>query len=184
GELTSFFSRVRNNQVMLKWATATEQNSAGFELQRSSGNQNWQKVVFIKAAGNSNSVKEYSYKDANLKSGTYKYRLKMLDNDGTFEVSDNIEAVVGLPVEYSLSQNYPNPFNPATKIVYTLPTNGFVKLQVYAITGQVVKTLVESSQEAGYYSVDFSGDNLSSGIYLYRLSVNNQSIVKKMIYLR
>lgn len=183
-ELTSFYSRVKNNQVMLRWATATEHNSAGFELQRSSDNQNWQKVVFIQAAGNSNSVKEYSYKDANMKSGTYKYRLKMLDNDGTFEVSDNIEAAVGLPVEYSLSQNYPNPFNPATKIVYTLPTNGFVKLQVYAITGQVVKTLVESSQEAGYYSVDFSGENLSSGIYLYRLSVNNQSIIKKMIYLK
>ena len=77
-----------------------------------------------------------------------------------------------------------NPFNPSTKIEYTLPGNGFVKLQIFSVTGQLVKSLVNQNQESGYYSIDFNGSNLSSGLYIYRLSVNNQNMVRKMMLLK
>ena len=132
----------------------------------------------------SNSPKPYSFTDKNLQSGKYQYRLKMIDNDGSYEYSSVIEAVIGVPTEYSLSQNFPNPFNPSTKIEYTLPSKGNVKLQVFSVTGQLVKTLTDKNQDSGYYSIDFNGANLASGMYIYRLSVDNKNFVKKMLYLK
>lgn len=70
---------------------------------------------------------------------------------------------------FGLSQNYPNPFNPNTKISYSIPKDGFVKLSVYNISGQLVKELVNRNQQAGNYSVDFDGSNLASGVYFYTL---------------
>jgi hypothetical protein len=108
----------------------------------------------------------------------------MVDNDGSFQYSNIVESVVAAPKDFVLSQNYPNPFNPSTKIEYTLPDNGFVKLQVYSVTGQLVKSLVSENQQAGYYTVNFAGNDLSSGIYIYKLSVNNNELVKKMMLLK
>jgi len=183
-EITTFQVACMRGSAQLKWITATEQNSSGFEVQRSSNNVVWNKVTFIQGKGNSNSPKEYSYSDNHLNSGKYQYRLKIIDNDGAYKYSAVVEAVIGVPTEYSLSQNFPNPFNPSTKIEYTLPSNGHVKLQVFSVTGQLVKILTDENKDAGYYSIDFNGSNLSSGIYLYRLSVDNRNIVKKMLYLK
>jgi len=85
---------------------------------------------------------------------------------------------------FTLYQNYPDPFNPSTRIEYTIPGNSYVKLQVFSVAGQLIKTLVSNNQEAGHYSVQFSGNNLSSGVYIYRLSVNNKNVIKKMLYLK
>jgi photosystem II stability/assembly factor-like uncharacterized protein len=74
-----------------------------------------------------------------------------------------------LPKEYILEQNYPNPFNPATKIKYALPVASSVRLRIYNVIGQLVKTLVDGSQEAGYQEVDWNPTNAASGIYFCRL---------------
>lgn len=81
---------------------------------------------------------------------------------------------------YSLSQNYPNPFNPSTKINFTVPTTGHVKLTVYDAQGKQVSQLVNDLVEAGSYDITFNGSNLSSGIYYYTLQVGNNVITKKM----
>ncbi len=92
------------------------------------------------------------------------------------------------PDEFLLAQNYPNPFNPTTTIDYQVPKtakeNSKVKLVIYDILGREVKTLVNKSQRNGRYSVKFNAGNVSSGVYLYRLSVNNKVLSKKMILLR
>lgn len=90
---------------------------------------------------------------------------------------------------FSLSQNYPNPFNPATKIRYSIPkvnsASLFVKITVYDITGREVAVLVNRMQRSGVYEVDFNAENISSGIYFYKLSVDNKfSEVKKMVVLK
>ena len=96
-----------------------------------------------------------------------------------------------IPQKYALLQNYPNPFNPTTVIGYQLPVNSHVVLKVYNILGQVVKTLVDGLQEAGYRSERFDASSLASGLYLYRLSAESVSggkqqfwSVKKMLLLR
>jgi hypothetical protein len=91
--------------------------------------------------------------------------------------------------KFSLSQNYPNPFNPATKIRYSIAVSGrslhSVKLLVYDITGRLVSVLVNSTQKAGVYEADFNGQNLASGIYFYKLNVDdNYSNVKKMVLVK
>ncbi len=94
------------------------------------------------------------------------------------------EKIEGVPADYELAQNYPNPFNPSTTIKYSLPKAGNVQLKVYNILGAEVASLISEHQEAGNYEVTFDAENLSSGIYLYTLRVNNKVITKKMTLIK
>jgi hypothetical protein len=88
------------------------------------------------------------------------------------------------PVEFKLSQNYPNPFNPATIISYSVPKDGNVSLRVYNTIGQQVAELINATQNAGTYDVQFNAVGLSSGIYYYRLEANGFVDTKKMILVK
>jgi hypothetical protein len=81
-------------------------------------------------------------------------------------------------------QNYPNPFNPSTKISYSIPDNSIVKLVIYNSMGQEVETLVNKFQAQGKYEIEWIPKNLASGIYYYKLSVNDHSEIKKLIFIK
>ena len=83
--------------------------------------------------------------------------------------------------DYSLAQNYPNPFNPSTKIEYRVKEAGFVSLEVYNILGVKVATLINEYIPAGNYIADFVAFDLASGVYIYKISVNNFTQTRKMI---
>jgi hypothetical protein len=88
-------------------------------------------------------------------------------------------------VSLQLRQNYPNPFNPTTVIGYRLHKDCMVKLVVYNVLGQKIRTLISGKQRAGVHSVQFSADNLPGGVYLYRLSTDNGlSLTRKMLVLK
>ncbi len=97
-----------------------------------------------------------------------------------------------LPVQFELAQNYPNPFNPSTTIQYSIPVvdvlSGVevqnVTLNIYDILGNVVATLVDGNQATGEYSVNFNGNDLSSGIYLYKLTYGSQTLTRKMMLVK
>lgn len=89
-----------------------------------------------------------------------------------------------LPVETNLYQNYPNPFNPATTITYSIKKDGLVTLRVFDILGKEVATLVNENQSAGYYSVEFNAQELSSGIYFYSITSGKFMATKKLILLK
>ena len=183
-ELNSFTASASGRDVNISWETKTEVNSSKFEVERSAVNtQNWVKVGEVTASGNSNSAKEYSFTDKKLNSGKYSYRLKMVDNDGTYEYSKVVETEVSLPKEYAISQNYPNPFNPSTRIDYQLPFDSKVSLDIYGITGEKVATILNGDVAAGYYTTEINAGalNLASGVYIYRISAtgsNNQNFVQ------
>ena len=86
--------------------------------------------------------------------------------------------------KFGLDQNYPNPFNPSTTIRYQLEKTGEVRLSVFDITGKEIAVLVNGSQNAGDHQVEFYGENLSSGVYLYRLVSEDQSYVRKMMLVK
>ena len=89
-----------------------------------------------------------------------------------------------IPESFSLSQNYPNPFNPTTKIEYSINSPGLVTLKVYNMLGQEVSKLVNKEQDSGSHTVVFDASKLATGVYLYRLSSGNNSMVKKLMLLK
>ncbi|MDA3861480.1 MAG: CotH kinase family protein [Melioribacteraceae bacterium] len=89
-----------------------------------------------------------------------------------------------LPKDYILLQNYPNPFNPTTSISYSIPIEGNVELKVFNMLGQEIFTLVNSFQKTGIYSIKINGNNLPSGLYIYRLQSGNFVKSRKMILLK
>jgi autotransporter-associated beta strand protein len=193
-ELNAFNSTVSGRTVSLNWTTATEINSYKFEIERSkAGADTWVTLGAVTASNYSNAPKTYNFVDKNLSAGTYNYRLKMIDNDGSFEYSKiATEATIATPTEFNLMQNYPNPFNPSTKISYSLPVDSHITLELYSITGGKVATLISGDAKAGFYdqSVDMASYGVSSGVYFYRfvgkeLNTGKQfTNVKKMLFLK
>jgi hypothetical protein len=88
------------------------------------------------------------------------------------------------PWGYSLSQNYPNPFNPTTTIRYGLPSRSNVMLTVFNTLGQLVATLVNETQDAGYHDARFDGSGVASGVYFYRIQAGTFVQAKKFLLLR
>ncbi len=184
-ELISFSAITIGSTVKLNWKTATELNNYGFEIERSvisNGvrNLNWEKIGFVNGNGTSNSPKSYSFVDDKVSTGKYSYRLKQIDNDGQFEYSKTIEVDVNGVKEYKLTQNYPNPFNPATTIQYILPQAGMVKLTLYNILGQEIRTLVNEMKEAGTHTINIDASDLNSGMYIYKIESGSFVQTRKM----
>jgi len=184
--LLNFTYNVNGYNVNLSWATASEANNKGFQIERMHISEgSWKTVGFVEGAGNSNVEKKYNFEDRKLNTGKYQYRMKQIDYNGNFSYKNlNSEITMGLPKKFNLSQNYPNPFNPSTKIDYELPLDSKVKVIIYDALGREVRTLVNDNQKAGIYSLDFDAKNLSSGFYFYRLITNSNGneliITKKM----
>ncbi len=184
-ELTLFSSLVDNNQVRLTWATATETNNHGFDIERTLINErNWQKIGFVQSAGTTTQPQAYSYTDNKLMPGEYQYRLRIIDNDGSFEYSKIINSTVEPPAQFLLNQNYPNPFNPSTIISFQIPERGQTRLKVFDALGNEVATIVNEVMEAGVHEVEFNAVGLTSGVYIYTLISGEFSQSQKMILLK
>jgi hypothetical protein len=183
-ELVSFRGTATAQGVQLTWQTASEQNNAGFEVQRRSEKASeWQVLGFVRGAGTTAEAQSYTFLDKSA-SGKVQYRLKQIDFDGQFEYSNVIEVDAGLPKQFALEQNYPNPFNPSTTIRYQLPVASEVKLEVYDVLGKKIATLVNERQSAGSYQVVWNASGLSSGTYFYRLQAGTFVETKKMMLVR
>ena len=101
----------------------------------------------------------------------------------------SVKEISGVATEFALAQNYPNPFNPTTNIRFSLPNDQHVRLQVFDITGALVKTLIDQAIRGGNMEVAWDGTNsagikVSSGMYLYRLQAGEFSTVKKMVLMK
>jgi V8-like Glu-specific endopeptidase len=188
-ELNSFDATLKENNVILSWATATETNNMGFEVQRSIKGTDYSKIAFIEGHGTVIEKQKYSYSDKNLEVGNYSYRLKQIDFDGTSELSSVIEVEILAPKVYSLEQNYPNPFNPSTKIKFSLASDSKLTLTVFDVLGQEVVKLVDGNLPAGAHDIDFNATKIHSGVYIYRIDATgidgtNFTSVMKMILIK
>lgn len=195
-ELTSFTATVSDQDVLLNWSTATETNNSGFEIERKAGSLNtvqgsqWEKIGFVPGAGTTTEQREYSYSDENISYGTYHYRLKQIDYDGSFNYSNEVEVTVGsVPDAYGLFQNYPNPFNPTTTIKFQVPEMSNVTVKVFNMLGQEIATLFSGQVNIGQYSVSWDGSSsngskVSSGIYIYSMTAGDFVETKRMMLLK
>ena len=184
-ELTSFTAIVNSNSnVVLNWSTATETNNHMFEVERKAADAEYFTIGFVEGAGTTTEPQNYNYVDKTVETGKYFYRLKQLDFDGRYEYSDEVEVDVIGPLTFNLEQNYPNPFNPSTKIKYSVPEAGNIRLSVYNTVGEEVGILINGYSESGFFEVTFDASNLTSGVYLYKLQSENSVQFKKMMLLK
>lgn len=155
-EMVSFTSKlvefVNGYGVLLQWETATEINNYGFELQRDK-----KKIAFIQGNGNSNSPKQYMYSDDYPTAGRHTYRLKQIDNDGTFEYSTEISIDVG---KSELMMIYPNPTTNQFVVQLNI-ISPYHKVKLYSLLGELIA--IYEPKEKIYIT-----SNLPSGVYVVK----------------
>jgi hypothetical protein len=185
-ELAAFDATLDGRAVTLAWKTLSEENNAGFEVQRRIGTEDFQRIGYVEGAGTTTQSRSYQFEDAampfEVKEVTY--RLKQVDYGGAFEYSPEVEVTIDAPDELALHGNYPNPFRERTTIRYELPKAGDVRIDVYNVLGQRVATLVDERKEAGREEAVFDARRLASGVYFVRLRVADETRVEKITVVR
>jgi uncharacterized lipoprotein YddW (UPF0748 family) len=149
----------------------------------------WHKItsVFLSKGERKKIVK---IDNSNLETGRYLTAdavMLMLNRKLSPDVIVSSEDVIAnniVPAEYKLEQNYPNPFNPVTRIKYNIPESGKVELRVYDMLGREAAELVNEYKTAATYEVQFNGEKLASGVYIYQLRVNNKQFSGKMVLVK
>ncbi len=114
--------------------------------------------------------------------GNYKLWPESIETDiGTVT---NVGVEDETPHSFVLGQNYPNPFNPVTTIEFSVPQSARVTLELFDMLGRSVRMLVDENRPAGTYTVRLNGDDLSSGVYLYRLTAGDRTVTRKMLLMK
>jgi hypothetical protein len=184
--------------VTLHWKTLSEVNNYGFTVQRRLHDAALYEDIpggFIAGRGTTLEPQSYLFTDTTVRDpGTYAYRLKQEDLDGTVHFTDDVFAVVSLtevretmPGRFELAQNYPNPFNPASTFIrFTVGGDApiGVRIVVYDLLGREVALLVDQSMSPGEHRIRFDGRGLSSGWYTYRMEAGVFVQSKRMLLLK
>lgn len=89
-----------------------------------------------------------------------------------------------VPSEYALEQNYPNPFNSTTIVKFSIPVSGLVTVKIYDVLGRCITTLIENNLNAGTYTIPFSADHFSSGMYIVKMQAGNFNQSRKILHLK
>ena len=186
------------NYVNLTWVSQTESNLMGYNVLRSGSEElgTASQICAMIPATNSSEAQTYTYLDKELvEDGTYYYWLQSVDMCGTtgfYGPASVIFSITGdtgtpaIPTATQLEDAYPNPFNPNTTLRYQLKDAGNVKIDIYNQRGQLVRSFVKSHDAAGYYNIlwdgcDGNGRALASGVYLYKMTSDKYSGVKKLV---
>ncbi|MFZ0453665.1 MAG: arylsulfotransferase family protein [Ignavibacteriaceae bacterium] len=174
-------------KIKLTWKDNSD-NESGFVIEKKTGDSTSRNSFFVIDTVSANDT---SYTDSLVTDSVdYTYRVYAFNSDTISSFSNYSSSIVtsvkstDVVKRYALYQNYPNPFNPATNIKYEIPKPGLVTIDIFNILGQKVKTLLNKYQNAGRYSIRFDASDLPSGIYFYRLKVNQFTAVKKLVLLR
>jgi hypothetical protein len=196
-EFSSFQAVAGNGKVDLTWTTRSESDLSMYKVARSDDPDNimsWQ-IVATRVAHNTATGATYTVSDEGLSNGrTYYYKLHVVDQaehqsvyniDGTTVVqSATPQATVDMPLEFHLGQNFPNPFNNQTSFSFAIPTAERVTLKVYDIMGREVATILNGNMQANSYTINWSAENLATGVYMYTLQAGQYSETKKLLYLK
>ena len=182
-ELLGFEAVAGDEQVQLRWRTASETGSDHFEIERNGAFA--QRISAMgDAAGHS-----YSWIDRNVNNNqSYHYTLWAVEVNGERSLLSETDATpragASFLTDYALHGNYPNPFNPTTEIMFDLPETGNVTLKVFDVMGREVAELVNGEKTAGQHTISFDARGLPSGVYICRMTAGSFSATHKMMLLR
>ncbi len=201
-ELISFSGKSVNASVILNWETASEVENLGFIIERRQSAEEWVEIASYKTnenlrgQGSVTHNTSYSFSDEAVIPGqTYLYRLGDVDYSGKLKYHHEISVTVNAiddtehPKTFVLRPAYPNPFNPTTRIQYDLLKAANITVDIYDITGKLVKILINQQQEPGLKQVawdatDRTGNQVGASIYLYRIDAGNYSKTGKLILIK
>lgn len=195
--LTTFTAKIKDKKVYLIWKITNLKTITHFQVERSdSKNEAFINILPDKKISSNKSIEETKDELGNIiskfefdeeleRDGIYFYRLKAisLKNELVFKSDDIKLGVTGIK-DFILDQNTPNPFNPSTRISYELFNDTYVKLQIFDLIGKEIDVLVDQQQLKGKYTIEFNAskyEDLTTGIYFYKLQTDKYSDVKKMI---
>jgi hypothetical protein len=179
--LSEFKATVNTSDVVLSWKTDFENNNRGFDIQRSNDGINWYNVGNLNGAGQSTTVKTYSFTDHQLAPGKYFYRLRQNDFDGKSTYSGVVTALINGKGVVSLYQNYPNPFNTTSTIRFDLPSTQKIRLSVIDLAGREVQVLVNELGQAGTHQAVINAAALQRQVYLVRLQTESGVLTKAIL---
>jgi len=202
-ELTAFITTATATGVQLNWTTESETENLGFVLERRTGEAEFAEIASyntndaLLGQGSVEYATDYEYVDSFVEAGqTYEYRLGDVDYYGvvtyhaTRSVTVTTTLVTGKINQFTLLDAYPNPFNPNTTLKYSIPNYvALVNIQVFDISGKLVKTLVDEKQSSGWHEIQWDGTNqsgldMSGGAYLARVKVGNEIKTTKLMLLK
>ncbi len=169
-----------SNVYELTWSGGDYKQAKSYLLEKSINNSNFQQVASIQA--DNSYEKKYSLFDArDASADIIYYRIKQLNTDGSVVYSSQVKIGQGITEPFIVEQNYPNPFNPRTSIVVDLLEDSEVEITVYNLEGKEISKLFKGFLTKGNHKFSFDASELSSGIYLYKVSTPDYSDTKKMI---
>jgi hypothetical protein len=171
-ELISLTGKCNNQNIELKWSTATETNNHYFSIERSIDGINWQLVTEVDGAGNSSSIKKYSYIDVVQYDDISYYRLKQTDFDGGFKYS----AIIGIEkcaVDITELAIYPNPANEALNLSYKGDKSQILSTSIYNLLGGMV-------YYSEFYQSKIVFENKLNGTYFLHLNLASKNSIKKL----
>jgi hypothetical protein len=184
-ELIAFEATSHGEEVVLNWATATEDNNSGFEIEHRDAAGTFETVGFVPGAGRSVEVQHYDYALTGLTVGEHTFRLKQIDYDGTAAYSYEVELLIQVPEGFVLYEAYPNPFNPATTISFAVGAEQRVVVEVYNSLGRRVALLHDGVLAANQtHRFAFEAGTLPSGLYVYRVTGPAFSVAKTALLLK
>jgi len=186
-ELLSLKAEAEKNDVTVTWSTR-HSDCLRFIVERRKGDASFEVAGQVPGQPDKQSGL-YSYQDRNLDTGSYNYRLRFINADGSSTCSYEVNTVVNIPKSFHLCQNYPNPFNASTCIEYELPKPTEVHLQIFNTLGQRVYEIKKDHADPGYYEFFWYGESsnhqaLSSGSYIIQMRAERYRSVKKMLLLK
>ena len=189
-ELASFAAHVLGDSVVLTWATASETRNVGFGVERAQGDRKpFEEIGFVHGAGTTAETHEYTFADHPPAPGTYRYRLRQVDTDGTVHYSSVLRVTVA-PTDFQLLTAFPTPFNAQTRVRFRTLTPGRVQLRIFDTAGRLVWQTEQHVAEPGYHDFVWAGRNsagqlLPSGVYFVRfLSPGGTTAITKVVLVR
>ena len=175
-ELLTFSGEPKGDYNLLSWATASEINNSGFELQRGTDGIEFTSIGFVAGAGNSSSRKEYSFKDTDIEKDVLYYRLKQIDNDGAFEYS-NVIAIRKNKAALAIESVYPNPFGKDISILFNQGITDPLHVKIFDAKGNLV---LNETYSPFRKNLLISTESFSSGIYFLYVETGDRKLVERI----
>jgi len=174
-ELGSFTATPDGAGVVLAWTTASETNNAGFGVEQARVTDGvpgaFAEIAFVAGAGTTSEAQRYTHRVQGLQPGTYRFRLRQQDVDGTSTLSTPREVVVAVDGAYELEPSGPNPFRERTALSLRVRRTQPVRVDLYNVLGQHIQIVFDGTVRSGAAQpINIDGTGLASGVYLYRIT--------------